>query len=375
MKISHSQRVLLLIVFLLLAISSCRNRLTLSREEPIIGVKIYNYEGTLDSLFQDLHSLGINTVFTSVKLDVDPYFRKLARKYHILRFLILPIFYNPEVLAQHPNWYAITQNGQKASDDWVQFVCPSQSEYRKSKIEFIKKIVKEHNPDGISIDFIRHFVYWEKVYPTASIDSLPNTCFDDRCMKKFQNDTHIKMPAFLKTAEEKYTWIKKNNFSRWVDWKCNLITSMLKSITTEARKIKPELLINIHIVPWRENDFGGAIKIIAGQDVSAMANYTDYISPMTYHYMVKQKPAWIHEVVDDIAAQANRPVVPSIQVKEEYLSGKLTLEDFKEAVKQAVRCPSKGIIFYNWESLSSETEKKIWLKTFLKRYKKLQEYK
>ncbi|MFX0124308.1 MAG: hypothetical protein ACFFAE_11770 [Candidatus Hodarchaeota archaeon] len=87
-------------------------------------------------------------------------------------FIIFPVFYDPEALERNPELYSITNKGEKAVDEWVKFVCPTRDDYRKSKVEKMKKIVTELDPDGLSLDFNRYFVFWEKIYPRRTIESI-----------------------------------------------------------------------------------------------------------------------------------------------------------------------------------------------------------
>jgi uncharacterized lipoprotein YddW (UPF0748 family) len=144
----------------------------------------------------------------------------------------------------------------------------------------------------------------------------------------------------------------------WTEWKCRVIANLVRTIAAETRAIKPKLLVNIHSVPWRETDFAGAIKVIAGQDLAALAASADMISPMTYWHMLKRKPPWIHEVVEDVFARTKGRVVPSIQVGNAYISDKLSAKEFREALEEAVRPPSGGVVFWNWDALAKEPEKK-----------------
>ncbi len=324
----------------------------------LIGVKIYAHEGALPELFGEWHSLGINAVFVSPALAAQGQFRALARERGISVFLILPIFFNPEELKGDAGLYALTNRGVKAKDDWVEFVCPTRSAYRSRRVEWIKTLVRELNPDGISLDFIRYFVFWEMVYPDRTLNSIADSCFDESCLNLFQKDTGIILPKGLAGLEAKAKWIQAQHRREWTDWKCGVITSMVRSIADEARAIKPKLMINLHSVPWRSGDFGGAIKAIAGQDLGALAALTDMISPMCYWHMLKRKPPWIREVVEDIHSQTKSRVVPSIQVGQAYISETLSTEEFKEALEEALSPPSGGVIFWNWDALAQEPEKK-----------------
>jgi len=324
----------------------------------VVGIKIYDYKGKFPELFKEWNHLGINTAFISTSLDSNKMFRELAKQNNVKLFVILPIFFNPEALQKNPDWYAISNEGNKAIDEWVRFVCPSQQEYRKQRIESIKNFVKEFNPDGISLDFIRHFVFWEMIDPDRTLESIQNTCFCTNCMNQFDSDTGIKISAKMKSTKEIVEWIISNHQREWINWKCGLITSMVKDIVHEAKKVKPDILVNIHAVPWQRSDYGGAIKIIAGQDIYQISQYADYISPMCYHHMVKRNPSWIHDVVKDLDEQVDCKILPSIQVKEAYLSKKLTNDDFQKSLDQAMKHPSDGVVFWSWEAFDKDFEKK-----------------
>ena len=129
-------------------------------ENYIIGTKIYDPIDNLARLFRELKSARINTLVSSQKLNANPAFRLLAEKYAMKRFLIFPVFYAPEYLSEHPEHYAILQTGEIAKDEWVEFVCPAREEFRQLRIKQLKKRIHETNPDGISIDFIRHFAFY-----------------------------------------------------------------------------------------------------------------------------------------------------------------------------------------------------------------------
>lgn len=326
--------------------------------DTIIGVKIYQYSGDFTTLFSEWTQLGINTVFVSPSLDSVPSFREQIAKHQIKRFLIIPTFFDPKALKKNPALYAITEKGAPAKEEWVEFVCPNNTEYRQKKIAYIENLIKELEPDGISIDFIRYFAFWEKIYPDRSSASLTNTCFDKTCLDKFRNDTGIKIPESVNGTDQIATWIIKNYGDEWTNWKCHTITSMVKEIADVARAVKPSIKINLHAVPWRSNDYDGAIKNITGQDFADLANYVDYISPMCYHHMVKREPTWIHDVTKHIFQQTKSEILPSIQVSKAYLQNDITVEEFKEAIKQSLKIPSAGVVFWNWDAIDASPAKK-----------------
>ena len=328
-------------------------------------MKIYEHQGPMVTLFDQWNSLGINTAFSSIKLFSNSEYRNLARDNHITTFVIFPVFFNAGELASNPELFAITAQGNQAKEEWVEFVCPSRKNYRVQMVENAREVVRKYNPEGISIDFIRHFVFWEKVYPDKDPGALPMTCFDSACLNGFQEETGIRIPRGLTSTSEKASWILTNHGERWMKWRSNLITSMVREIADAVREIKPEILITVHLVPWVNEDFGGAGMRIAGQDVVALSGIADYLSPMTYAHMVKREPRWIHSIVKSIYGQSRGKILPSIQVSKAYLEKNLGVEEFEQSLSEALKPPSSGVVFWSWERLAREPRKLAVLKDIL----------
>lgn len=326
-------------------------------QEKIIGVKIYNHKGDFTTLIEEWKSIGINTAFVSKELLTNNDFRSKAANNEINTFVILPIFFD-EHLEDRPQFYAINSDGEKAIDEWVKFACPSNQEYRQHKINSIVMLVDQYNPNGISIDFIRHFVFWEKVYPESPAQKLPNTCFCNSCVYQFCEQNEIALPDSLTETSEKSAWILDAFSTQWINWKCEMITSLIEEIVIETKKVKPDVLVNVHIVPWKRDDFNGGRKRIAGQDLKAISPLTDYLSPMTYSHMVKRNATWVHEVVLDINSQSNSLILPSIQVKEAYLIDSISSQEFEDNLNSSLLPPSSGVVFWSWEHLEQDTWKK-----------------
>lgn len=325
--------------------------------QPTVGIKIYQYDRNPEPLFQTWKKLGINTAFFGLDLASRGNFLRMAKQNGFKTFIIVPIFFNPEKLKTSPELYALTGEGHPAKDDWVEFICPGNKTYRQEMLETIKKLVSDLRPDGLSLDFIRHFVYWEKVYPDSRLDLLKTTCFCPDCLQTFQKETGIIIPPEISGYPAVSKWILSHHRKEWVDWRCHQITSMVEEISSTARAVNHFLLLNLHLVPWRENDFEGARRTVAAQDIKSLFRYVDYFSPMCYAHMVRRPPAWINSVVLDFQKFAPNPVLPSIQVKEVYRPEKLSAEEFDQSLQEALKPPSQGVIFWNWESLSESQEK------------------
>ena len=327
-------------------------------DRTIVGVRIYETERDLPGLFKEWRALGINTVFASEELTSTGGFRALAKKNNTGLFIIFPVFFAPEELAEAPELWAINADGERAKEDWVEFACPSRADFRNRRIEEARSIVKRLRPDGLSIDFIRHFVFWEMVGPDRDPDSLPDTCYCVHCLQAFA--TFLGVPPFSipPQPQRAAAWIETNAADQWVRFKIETITSMAAEIADEVREIDPDILINLHIVPWRRDDYDGAIVRVAGQDPLALSEIADYLSPMAYSFMLERPSTWVASVVEDLSYGSDCPILPSIQVSPAYREDEVfSVADFETALRSALEPPSAGVVFWSWDHIEADGEK------------------
>jgi len=344
-KLNPMKQLTKLLMILAIGILCCRCTQKRSR---IIGVKIYEYNGNYNALAGLWKEMGINTAFISTSLAANGVFRNALKKNNISVFVIFPVFQNPVLLKQDTSLYAITSKGLKAKDDWVEFVCPSRQSYRNSKINEIAELIRNLRPDGISIDFIRQFVFWEMIYPDREPGSIDRACFCDSCITEFSRLEAISFSDSCLTTLQKANYVALNYSDSWDAYRCNLITTMVKELAEKAREIQQDLKICIHAVPWREGEFEGANIRVAAQDLHKISSYTDYISPMCYSQMLKRDADWIAGVVDDMDKSAIGKVLPSIQVSPYYINRPYTKEDFRKCIEKALEPPSQGVVFFSW---------------------------
>lgn len=326
-----------------------------SRNDAIIGTKIYDYRGSYTELFAAWQRGGINTAFVSLKLASDNEFRELAREHRVKVFVIFPVFFNPDTLHTNPSLFAISNKGGHGKQDWVEFVCPSRECYRSHVHAELERIIRTLNPDGVSIDFIRHFLYWEMVRPETPVDSILHGCYCDSCISRFAKATRVTVPDTFTSAYRKAQWLRAND--GWASFKSMQVTSMVRSLAGLARTINPDVKVNLHAVPWREGDYSNARYYLAGQDIKELAKYVDYISPMCYSWMLYREPEWVASVVQDFDRFAPGKVLPSIEVNSCYREGILSPEEFRLNLVNALKSPSKGVVFWEWSHFEADSTK------------------
>jgi hypothetical protein len=327
-------------------------------EDTIVGVKIYQTERDLDDLFDQWRALGINTIFASEELTSSRGFRALARKNDIDVFVIFPVFYAPEDISEDPDLSAITADGARAKDDWVEFACPSRSDFRDRRIEEARDIVRRLRPDGLSIDFIRHFIFWEMIGPDDDPSASPETCYCVHCLQGFATSLGIPQSAIPPQPQRAAKWIQTNAADRWARFRVETITSAAAEIAEAVRLFDEDLLIAVHTVPWRRDDYDGSLIRVTGQDISALGDIADYVSPMAYSFMLYRPPEWVASVVEDQGYVASCAVLPSIQVAPAYREDEIFSEaDFEAAIRAAVAPPSAGVVFWSWDHIEADAER------------------
>jgi uncharacterized lipoprotein YddW (UPF0748 family) len=140
------------------------------------------------------------------------------------------------------------------------WLCPSNELNRNLEVESLLEMVRKYDIDGIHLDYMR--------FPS------PSYCFDENCRSRFQGETGISVKHWPDEVMEGSIYHKE-----WRQWRKELITSLVERISSEARKLKPNLKISLAARPvlnWaQEHD---------AQDwpLWAERGYLDFICPMNY---------------------------------------------------------------------------------------------
>jgi hypothetical protein len=318
-------------------------------------------------LVEQLHKAGITTVFAriddffadaTVERNVRE-FRKLLGDAGIRFYNTVPVFLDPDALAKDPSLvaYGSMGNPSKSTEaDWLQFVCPTRADYRRQRIAWFASLVRELHPDGLSLDFIRYFIYWEAVGPDRTGDSIEKFCFCDYCLRLMTVELGLDFPADAVTRQAKAAWVLANHREEWTAWKCEKITSMVRESAAAAKAIQPELKISLHGVPWVENDYEHGLRVVVGQDLEKLAPYVDIFGPMCYFEMLHRPPEWVHDVVVDYFRLTGKAPLPSVQASE-FRREPVAVEMIRKHFLAGFEPPSAGVNVFEWNGLRNDPEK------------------
>lgn len=238
---------------------------------------------------------------------------------------------------------------------WYAGVCPNQPWLRAQKLRYIQRLVRTFKVDGVWLDFIRYPARWE----TAGKVKLPQTCFCRQCLEQLRRRTGLKLPKAVKDTSARARWILSNHRPRWISFKTSRIVDFVKKARITVKKEDPTAVVGLFGVPWKVSEHNGAIRAVIGQDFTALAPWVDVFSPMVYHRMQGQRPAWIAGHVAYLNRLTGKPVLPIIQACS--VPGRLSDAEFSAAVVSARRQPSRGVVVFSMKHFVREKRGGAWL--------------
>lgn len=332
----------------------------------MIGAKLYSIPEKRDSFIAEWKSIGLDTAFLGPDIWMDPRgFPQELSDHGIDSNLILQTFFDP-LMEEHPQDYAILEDGSQAKDDWVTFCCPRAEGFLEKRIAQLKEGVEQCSPRGISIDFIRYFAFWELVTPENWLNKLKDSCFCPRCTKAFQEHAEIAEDISQWPVPQRARYIHQNHGQSWIDFKCRTITESFQKIVDSCKSADPELKVFFHGLPWLKEEYNGARSRIGGQDFKAIGEIADFISPMCYTHMLYKGSEWLDTLVKAQAKDARVPIIPAIQVSECYRKEEFNAEEFKKIESTCLNQDSKSLILWSWEYLKESPAKIETLKESIK---------
>ena len=269
---------------------------------------------------------------TAVKSEISNKEKKLYNSYSDLKFRealakegidyysTILMFFDPSALEKNVKFSAYDENLKKMKKiDWYIGIPPTMEEHLKNKITLLKKAVKELNPDGVHLAFMRWPGFWELWMPDSKITDFNDYSFDNVSIEKFFYDCKLTKPEIVKNSIPK--WIKENYNNEWISWKCRVVQNVISKIKFELQRIKPDLKIMLNTVPFGKHDYNNAQDKIFGQNFELLSQVVDTFEVMTYHQILKRTPEWIKLCGEEIKNRTKKNTICTIQTQPLYLNG------------------------------------------------------
>jgi peroxiredoxin len=249
------------------------------------------------------------------------------------------VFQGKKVAEARPELWPIGADGKRlAPEEWYLGLCPNQTAYRKEKLAELGELTRKFAVDGVWLDFIRFPCHWEVRAPR-----LQQACFCDASLAQFARAAHLTLPAG--TTAERAAWILREHEDAWTRWKCARIAAFVRDARRVLKAARPQALLGVFAVPWTEEERGGAIRAIVGQDFRLLARDVDVFSPMTYHRMVGRPVSWTADVAADLRAATGKRVWPILQAVDAPPGENLPAAELSAALRQALARDGGAILF------------------------------
>jgi len=308
----------------------------------------------MDVLVDQWNDLRIKTIYLLGQQIDRPHVGESLTRFDGEKWVVIQTLLDTE-LGRFP--VAISDRGEAIGEGdgaWLKMLCPrgvdnsgrSIREFRKDQI---RRMIQLYNPVGISLDFIRHFVFWESIYENASVDSIPRSCFCSTCRTTFSEIYGISLPE---SVAEAISTIVTDYIREWEQFAELTITNLVEELSCAAKEANPSIKMNIHLVPWNNSEFSQARQKRVGQNLSALTPFIDQISPMCYSPMLQRSSEWIAELVKMLADESGRPVIPAVQICEMYGTKVLSSKELRDMILAAGESPSGGVVIWPWERVT-----------------------
>jgi len=314
----------------------------------ILGMKVYDNDWFLKFHFsysevaKILKDWGVNLILTqskyipmpdtAVKSEISKQEKKLYNSYSDLKFrealanegidyyATILMFFDPSALAINGKLSAYDKNLKKMKKiDWYIGIPPTMERHVENKITLLTKAVKELNPDGVHLAFMRWPGFWELWMPNSKITDFNDYSFDNISIKKFFHDCELTKPKIAINSIPE--WINENYSNEWISWKCRVVQNVISNIKFELKRIKPDLKIMLNTVPFGKSDYNNAQDKIFGQNFELLSEIVDTFEVMTYHQILKRTPEWIKLCGEEIKNRTKKNTICTIQAQPLYLEG------------------------------------------------------
>ncbi len=294
---------------------------------------------------EKLRTLGFNAVFGGSGSEA---MRRALKVANFRRFGSFPVFVGEKHWTRDPESQPMARNGRRVrKQGWYAPVCPTTPWLREEKLNALEQLVREQEPDGIWLDFIRYPVFWEEPEPF-----LVDTCFCARCLTAFEAKTGIH-PEGADTASQA-DWILSHQGEVWRRWRAD---NILDFVSEAARRVKsgaPEILVGAFVIPWESGEHEGALYRIAAQDLKGFAERLDMVSPMLYFHEIGKSADWVERRLTDLAQNFGVSSLPIVQCFD--LPDPIPPADLKTALTGSLRGLSKGVILFSQRHLETASK-------------------
>ncbi len=269
------------------------------------------------------------------------------------------LFFDPSLLDRFPDARPVDAQGRPSEGfDWYLGVCPTHDEYLETKVDRLRRVVAELEPDGLFLSFTRFPGFWENWVPGYRFSNADQFCFCDRCRHEFAAETGVDLPTG--TTEEQANVILRDHRAAWRMWRAQRIVAAIARVREAVDVERRDFPIMLNTLPFPASDFDGldVRREIVAQDLDMLRDVVDHFELMTYLQILDRPDNWLFQVLDDARrAVPNRPLLCTLQVAPLYTEGvhagrgralEITASALERTTRTALEAGADGLVFYHW---------------------------
>jgi hypothetical protein len=266
-------------------------------------------------------------------------------------WLNLPVFFDERYLNDNTDAYSITSLGNRAAHSWLHMVCPSQQRYIDFKTKQFGDLIKRIRPDYISYDFLRFYVFWEKVELGLPPETIEHGCYCPECQRRYRKFSGERLSIANGIVERS----QRNSLGEWKKTVITETTRKLNGVVAEAARGTP---VYIKTIPWKTTDLDHGMGWISGQDIESLGGMSEGIIPMAFTQILGQTPNWKKELLDHVTATTGKEVMSYIQFEPLIRQTTITNEQLGAEIQTAIDEKRAGLIYFHYEQILSNPEKR-----------------
>jgi hypothetical protein len=264
-----------------------------------------------------------------------------------------------DYLKEHPDASPIGADGRVSPppDGW-QGICPTHDGYRGFRMDAFRTLLERFAIDGVWLDYHHAHASWEQAVP-----NMPDTCFCERCLTRFQSATGIALPAV--PAADRASLLLSTHRDAWVRWRASIFTDWVREFDAIRDTVRPAALLGTFHNPWSDDDLDGARLRKLAIDLRAQAQYIDVFSPMPYHarFGHASDPDWIarqvrwlgtHLGIEGRPGERHR-IWPIVQISD--WGDAVPLAQVGPVLQLGAKPPATGVMVFAWGGLRKQPEK------------------
>jgi hypothetical protein len=264
-----------------------------------------------------------------------------------------------EYLKDHPDAAPVGSDGRVSPppQGW-QGICPTHDGYRRFRMDAFRTLLQEFAIDGVWLDYHHAHASWELAEP-----DMPDTCFCDRCLRRFGDDTGVRLPD-VATAERAALLLSSHRRA-WIRWRLDVFTDWVREFRAILDATRPTALLGTFHNAWSDEDRGGARLEKLAIDLKAQAAYIDVFSPMVYHARfghagdvdwISRQVTWLGSYLGIAGSPGERKRIwPIVQIAD--WGDPVPVEQVGTVMEHGARGPATGVMVFAWGGVRKHPDK------------------